>query len=290
MDSTLNHYYASYDFPPVMSRDEEIQIGGKLSSQKETERQKARDEFVNRNLRLVIKIASGYSKCGLELDDMVSEGNMGLMEAAKRYDPEKGTKFSTYAAFWIRQKITRALCNHGRLIRFPVQLVQLQLRVLKYLEEHNKLSNDSPSVDKISEDLSEPVHLVKKVINAKYFYQSMDATLDKDTEGVRVDGGKMKDSGSNFGSILKDDTIDSPLDSLIKEDNKQVINKFLDRLKDREKYIIEHRFGLNNKDVKTLEKIGEDFGVTRERIRQVEFNAMKKLRFAINKAYKDQEA
>ena len=142
MDSSLNHYYASYNFPPVMSKDEEAEVGKKLSSENKKEQQEARDAFVNRNLRLVIKIASGYSKCGLELDDMVSEGNIGLMEAAKRYDPNRGTKFSTYAAFWIRQKITRALCNHGRLIRLPVQLVQLQLRVLKYLEEHDKLNND----------------------------------------------------------------------------------------------------------------------------------------------------
>lgn len=289
MDSTLNTYYAAYNFPPVMSRQEEIEIGSKLSSDNKRERQIAQDEFVNRNLRLVIKIASGYSKCGLELDDMVSEGNIGLMEAARRYDPERGTKFSTYAAFWIRQKITRALCNHGRLIRLPVQLVQLQLRVLKYFEEYEKLNNESPTREKIAEDLEEPIHLVEKVLNVKYFYQSMDATLDKDSDGVRVDGGKMKNSGGSFGSIMKDEKADSPLESLIKVDNKNVINEALGNLKDRERDIIEHRFGLNNKDVKTLEKIGEEYNVTRERIRQVEFNAMKKLRFAMRNVFKAQE-
>ena len=285
MDATINPYYASYNFPPVMSKEEESEIGSKLSSENKNEQQEARDTFVNRNLRLVIKIASGYSKCGLELDDMISEGNIGLMEAAKRYDPERGTKFSTYASFWIRQKITRALCNHGRLIRLPVQLVQIQLKVLKYLEKHEKVNGNPPSHEKIAEDLKEPLHLVKKVLNVKYFYQSMDATLEKDSEGIRVDGGKMKNTGSSFGSVMKDEKTESPLDSLVKSDNKNMINNFLNGLKDRERYIIEHRFGLNNKDIKTLEKIGEDFGVTRERIRQVEFEVMKKLRFQISKVY-----
>ena len=285
MDSSLNHYYASYNFPPVMSKDEEAEVGKKLSSENKKEQQEARDAFVNRNLRLVIKIASGYSKCGLELDDMVSEGNIGLMEAAKRYDPNRGTKFSTYAAFWIRQKITRALCNHGRLIRLPVQLVQLQLKVLKYLDEHEKLNNDAPSSQKIAADLEEPIHLVNKVLNSKYYFSSMDGGLEKDSEGTRVDGGKMKAATASFGSILKDEKTESPLESLVKSDNKNMINNFLNGLKDRERYIIEHRFGLNNKDIKTLEKIGEDFGVTRERIRQVEFEAMKKLRFQISKVY-----
>ena len=285
MDSSLNHYYASYNFPPVMSKDEEAEVGKKLSSENKKEQQQARDAFVNRNLRLVIKIASGYSKCGLELDDMVSEGNIGLMEAAKRYDPNRGTKFSTYAAFWIRQKITRALCNHGRLIRLPVQLVQLQLKVLKYLEEHDKLNNDAPTNQKIADDLEEPIHLVNKVLNSKYYFNSLDSSLEKDTEGTRVDGGKMKASSASFGTVLKDEKTESPLESLVKSDNKNMINNFLNGLKDRERYIIEHRFGLNNKDIKTLEKIGEDFGVTRERIRQVEFEAMKKLRFQISKVY-----
>lgn len=285
MDSSLNHYYASYNFPPVMSKDEEAEVGKKLSSENKKEQQEARDAFVNRNLRLVIKIASGYSKCGLELDDMVSEGNIGLMEAAKRYDPNRGTKFSTYAAFWIRQKITRALCNHGRLIRLPVQLVQLQLKVLKYLEEHEKLNNDAPTNQKIADDLEEPIHLVNKVLNSKYYFSSMDGGLEKDSEGTRVDGGKMKANTASFGSILKDEKTESPLDSLVKSDNKNMINNFLNGLKDRERYIIEHRFGLNNKDIKTLESIGEEFNVTRERIRQVEFEAMKKLRFQISKVY-----
>ena len=113
----------------------------------------------------------------------------------------------------------------------------------------------------------------------------MDSSLEKDTEGTRVDGGKMKASSASFGTVLKDEKIESPLESLVKSDNKNMINNFLNGLKDRERYIIEHRFGLNNKDIKTLEKIGEDFGVTRERIRQVEFEAMKKLRFQISKVY-----
>jgi RNA polymerase primary sigma factor len=285
MDTTINPYYASYNFPPVMSKEEESEIGSKLSSENENERELAQDEFVNRNLRLVIKIASGYSKCGLELDDMISEGNIGLMEAAKRYDPERGAKFSTYAAFWIRQKITRALCNHGRLIRLPVQLVQIQLKVLKYLEKYEKANDDPPSHEKIANDLEEPIRLIKKVLNVKYFYQSLDATLDKDSEGVRVDGGKMKNTGGSFGSVMKDEKTESPLESLVKADHKDMINKFLEGLKYRERYIIEHRFGLNDKDVKTLESIGEEFNVTRERIRQVEFEAIKKLRFQINKVY-----
>ena len=113
----------------------------------------------------------------------------------------------------------------------------------------------------------------------------MDSSLEKDTEGTRVDGGKMKASSASFGTVLKDEKTESPLESLVKSDNKNMINNFLNGLKDRERYIIEHRFGLNNKDIKTLEKIGEDFGVTRERIRQVEFEAMKKLRFQISKVY-----
>ena len=273
----LNPYYASYDFPPVMSRQEELQVGEKLSSENKKERQKAQDEFVNRNLRLVIKIASGYSKCGLELDDMVSEGNMGLMEAAKRYDPLLGTKFSTYAAYWIRQKITRALCNHGRLIRLPVQLVQLQLKVIKYVEKHREINDDDPIPERIAKDLDESLHLVKKVLASKYHFSSIDSFIS--------DGNS---SSSTFCDILADSKTESPLDSLVKCNDKEVINKFLDKLEDREKYVMEHRFGLNDKDIKTLEKIGEEFNVTRERIRQVQFEVMKKLRFAIQREYKDE--
>jgi len=269
----LNPHYASYNFLPVMSREEELEVGAKLSSKNERERRKAQEEFVNRNLRLVIKIASGYSRCGLELDDMVCEGNMGLMEAAKRYDPLVGTKFSTYAAYWIRQKITRALCNHGRLIRLPVQLVQLQLKVIKYVDSYSQENNNEATPKQIAEALEEPVHLVEKVLNSKYTFTSVDSLMCAD------------DAASSFGSVFADEKTDSPLDSLVKNNDKEVINKFLNKLKDREKYIIEHRFGLNNKDIKTLEKIGEEFNVTRERIRQVEFEAMKKLRFAIQREY-----
>jgi RNA polymerase primary sigma factor len=275
--SHVNPYYANHDFLPVMSREEEIEVGGKLSSEDEEESREAQEEFVNRNLRLVIKIATGYSKCGLELDDMVCEGNIGLMEAAKRFDPLRGAKFSTYAAYWIRQKITRALCNHGRLIRLPVQLVQLQLKVIKYVDSYSQKSDDEPSDEQIAEALGEPLHLVTKVLNSKYTFTSVDSLMGPSTNQSET---------ASFGNVFADEKADSPLDSLVKNNDKEVINKFLDKLKGRERYVIEHRFGLNDKDIKTLEKIGEEFNVTRERIRQVQFEAMKKLRFAIQREYR----
>tara|TARA_B100000085_G_scaffold235934_1_gene224392 strand:- start:316 stop:1185 length:870 start_codon:yes stop_codon:yes gene_type:complete len=288
MKFTLNTVYANQKFLPVLSFEEEKQVGEKLKNGNEREKQEAIEELVNRNLRLVIKIASNYQRCGLELDDLVSEGNSGLLEAARRFDPSQG-KFSTYAAFWIRQKITRALCNHGRLVRIPVQLVQLQLKVLKFLEEYGKLKNSEPTETEIAEKLDEPIDLVKKVMSLRFRFDSMDQSVgDKDNEGTRADGGRRSSSASTTTRSeifqLCDEKV-SPLNQLITSDNKKVINKVLNNLKSREKYIIEHRFGLNDKDVKTLEKIGEDFGVTRERIRQLEFAAMKKLRFQLGKVF-----
>ena len=276
MSVDINNFYGSYELPPLMTREEELSFGYKLSSQSRKERKKAQDEFITRNLRLVMKIARGYERCGVELEDMIYEGNIGLMDAAKRYDPDKGTKFSTYAALWIKQKIMRLLCNHGRLIRLPVQLVQIHLKIIKHLSEHRDKYNTEPSNEEIAKAISEPIHLVEKVLNSNYSYIHLDAPNEEQPENKKV----------SIKEIIPDSKSICPSEFALRMDDKDIINKFLSKLSARERYIIEHRFGLNNKEIKTLENIGEIFNVTRERIRQVEFEVMRKLRFAIQKEYK----
>ena len=277
--------YRGYDLPEVMTRDEELSLSKLLKDKNKKRREEAREEFVVKNLKLVMKIARGYDKCGIEFDDLVNEGNIGLMEAAKRYDGDKGTKFSTYAGFWIRQKIIRHLCNKGRLIRLPVQVVQAQLQINKFVDEYTKKYNKNPSFALICSELDLRESIAKRAIDLSFAYSHLDADLDTKGDARASASGYAHGSANTVGELVGEDEKTNPSKLVSMMDDKDTINRVLSNLKPRERHIIEHRFGLNNKEVKTLESIGETFQITRERVRQIEFEAMKKLRFALTRTY-----
>jgi RNA polymerase primary sigma factor len=281
INQELANFYKSEDLPPLLSIEEEHSLASKIRASEGKEKDNALEKLITSNLLLVIRIAQSYGNClkgngSLGIKDLVNEGNMGLMIAAKKFDPNK-SKFSTYASFWIRQSMVRALCNKSRAIRLPINLVQKSLHVFKFIDEYKELKNKEPSLDQISEGTGIRLSIVERILCSNYQFVNLDAPiLDKDKGG----------SSRTIGDAIEDVEDAGPFKSAESRDNVIVINKVLNRLKPREKYIIEHRFGLNDKDVKTLGEIGELYSVTRERIRQIEFDTMKKLRFALTKEYK----
>ena len=283
INQELANFYKPEDLPPLLSQEEEHSLGSQIQNGETNQRENAIQKLVTSNLLLVLRIAQSYGSCltnngSLSAKDLVNEGNIGLMIAAKKFNPNK-SKFSTYASFWIRQSMIRALCNKSRTIRLPVNLVQKSLKVFKYIEEYKDKHNSEPSTDQVSEATGINPSTIKRILYSNYQFTHLDSPM-----GIKGSGEK---SPRTVGEHIEDDNNSSPFDNTKSKDDTRVINRVLNSLKPRERYIIEHRFGLNNKDVKTLEEIGDVFNVTRERIRQIEFDTMRKLRLAFKKEYKD---
>tara|TARA_Y100000310_G_scaffold276411_1_gene293515 strand:+ start:76 stop:951 length:876 start_codon:yes stop_codon:yes gene_type:complete len=272
-------FYRKVELPPLLSREEELTLARVARDGSGQEKEDAIEKMILANLRLVIRIAHNYSNCGIEIDDLINEGNMGLMKAARRFDPDKGVKFSTYSSYWIKQKILRYLCNHARAVRLPVHLYQKARRVFKFIDSYKHRYNERPSNEVILDEVAVTPRELEKILISNFVYIHLEAHVaDKEH------GGNSNET-RNYLDVLADEEVNAPDAVAIKSDNIEIINKFLDSLPERERFIMEHRFGLNNKDTYTLEKIGEEFGVTRERIRQIEFAMMKKARFLLNKTY-----
>lgn len=254
---------------PLLSRNEErelsflIQKGGKKGS-------KARERFIKANLRLVIKIAGDYKGCGLDIDDMVNEGNIGLMTAVTKFDPTAGTKFSTYASYWIKQKITRALSEKGKLIRLPVYLDQKQHSIFKYVSLYRERQNEEPSVEHLCRRFKVTKVQLKKIYAAKRVIVNLDQKFD-DSQDSR-----------SFGDIIEDQKTPPPSLSVLKNSDFATLMKYVDSLSKRERYIIVRRFGLDGHDKETLEQIGNELKITRERVRQIENIIFRKLKSLIN--------
>lgn len=256
------------NLPPLLEENEAEQLGQDLLNGTEEQKDKAKCRFVEANIRLVIKIAKDYSNLGVEVEDLVNEGNMGLMVAAEKFDPNRGAKFSTYASFWVRQKILRALNNKSSLIRLPVYLKQRYLNIRKFIDQYKAKHNDAPSNQRIAKEFNMPLDRLENLfeITAPIFRLDLSAEADE--------GGKMP-----FIEIVCDAESFSPSLQLEHKEEGEALSKMLSCLPEREQYIISHRFGLRGLEKETLEKIGEHFGVTRERIRQVEDMALRKLQF-----------
>jgi len=235
----------------------------------------AREKLINSNLRLVIKIAKDYRNMGLSLADLIAEGNMGLMRAVDKFKSNKKTKISTYACYWIKQCIFRAFDNKARLIRVP-SCANLQYRhVTKWIEKYQELTGAKPNISEIARKFKTTKERAMSIMEARRMPLSIDYELEND-EG---------DSNFTFGDTLGDD---KPLVSTVVEenDNKEILTRIINKLEKREKYILYNRFGLGNKERQTLDEIGKNFKLSRERIRQVETIALRKLKFLIKKEYK----
>ena len=231
---------------------------------------KARSHMIKANLRLVVKIAQDYSNYGLPLADLISEGNIGLMKAVERFDPEKGGKLSTYAAWWIKQSIKRALANQSKTIRLPVHMVDKISKMRRISNILTESLGREPTDEELGEELGLPRRKMAMLRRAAQRPTSLDAPLN---DGERTD----------YGDVIGDERAVSPLDALADKNLHNQLGDLLEVLDDREQRIIDARFGLNGTKPLTLEEVGREFGVTRERIRQLQNVALDKMRRALRK-------
>lgn len=237
-----------------------------LINENKAEMARAKDEFVRANLRLVLSIAKNYSYPGLDLLDLVQEGNIGLMKAVDKFNYRLGHKFSTYATWWIRQSITRAIADQGRTIRVPVHMVEAMNRVLKTSNELSKRMGREPTVHELAKELKTPVSKVTQVLKAAQEPISLEATISDNKDAV-------------LNKFIEDKTAVSPDDDVMRHSLRDVTDAALQTLSPREQEIVRMRYGLNETGKEyTLQEVGEIFRVTRERIRQIEEKALLKLR------------
>ncbi len=237
-----------------------------LISENKIEMLHAKDQFVRSNLRLVLSIAKNYSYPGLDLLDLVQEGNIGLMKAVDKFNYRLGHKFSTYATWWIRQSITRAIADQGRTIRIPVHMVEAMNRVLKVANELTKRLGREPSVHELAKELKTPVSKVTQILKAAQEPISLEASIADNKDAV-------------LNKFIEDKTAVSPDEDVMKHNLREVTISALQSLSPREQEIVRMRYGLNDNGKEyTLQEVGEIFQVTRERIRQIEEKALLKLR------------
>lgn len=232
---------------------------------------KAREHMIKANLRLVVKIAHDYDGLGLPLLDLINEGNIGLMKAVERFDPTKGAKLSTYGSWWIKQSIKRALANQGKTIRLPVHLVDKVSKIRRLTMKMHEVLGRDPTDEELGEELGLTAARVAQLRTAAIRPASLDAPIGNDGDS------------SSYAEIVRDDKAELP-DSTFRDKNIHgLVREFLSTLDEREATILEYRFGLDGGDERTLEEVGQKFGVTRERIRQIQNIALRKLKRMIQK-------
>ena len=264
--SNLQLYLQEIGKTALLTIDEEISLAKKIRRGDRA----ARDHMIKANLRLVVKIAMDYKDFGLPLLDLISEGNIGLIKAVERFDPRKGGKLSTYAAWWIKQSIKRALANQSKTIRLPVHLVDKISKMRKTAMKLQEELGHEPTDDELADELGMTASRVRQMRQAAIRPASLDAPIGDD-------------DSNNFSDVVEDENATSPYDNL---EDKTVVNMLQDmvqHLDNREATILRYRFGLDGGTEKTLEEVGVKFGVTRERVRQIQNLALRKLRKMIEK-------
>jgi RNA polymerase primary sigma factor len=245
----------------LLSAKEEIELAGRIQKGDKA----ARDRMISANLRLVVKIAHDYNNFGLPLLDLISEGNIGLIKAVERFDPHKGGKLSTYAAWWIKQSIKRALANQSKTIRLPVHLVDKIAKIRKVTAQLADELDREPSDEEIGYTIGMPVNKVAHLKSVSVRPSSLDAPIGEDGD-------------TSFGELVSDENQTTPLENLQEKSTNENIRSVLGLLEEREAEIIQLRFGLDGDRPLTLEEVGEKFEVTRERVRQIQTIAIHKMR------------
>lgn len=268
----------------VLPHEKEVELHD-LMRKAETPREKAaaREKLISHNLRLAMKICQEYRGCGMEIDDLFSEAVIGLMSAVDKWDPPKGSKLSSYATVWIKQKIKRALSNQSRTVRLPVKKVY----DLKKVNEARRLLtldlDREPTNQEISKRSGVSISIIK-TINKSIITRpvSLDCVVENGMEGPNV-GLETSPDKAPLGEAIQDQQSSTPFLSAIDSDTKQVIYEILQHLSSRERVIISERFGLTTSNVKTLDEIGSNLGITKERVRQIQGEVLKKLRRELEK-------
>ena len=263
-DDSVRLYLREIGKIPLLTPEEEQELAKKIVEGNK----KAKDKMVEANMRLVVSIAKRYSGRGLDFLDLIQEGNTGLLRAVEKFDPEKGFKFSTYATWWIRQAITRAIADQARTIRIPVHMVETINKVLRTTRKLTQELNREPTTEEIAKELDMEVDKVEYVMRIKQDIASLDASVGRDGD----------DEDSVLGDFVEDEERVSPEDSAATQILKEQLASIIATLSDREQKIIKMRFGIGGERPHTLEEVGTEFSVTRERIRQIEAKALSKLR------------
>ena len=263
-DDSVRLYLREIGKIPLLDLDEEQKLAKKAAKGDK----KAKDKMVEANMRLVVSIAKRYSGRGLDFLDLIQEGNTGLLKAVEKFDPAKGFKFSTYATWWIRQAITRAIADQARTIRIPVHMVETINKVLRATRKLTQELNREPTVEEIAKELDMEPEKVDYVMKIKQDIASLDQSVGRDGD----------DEDSVLGDFVEDEERDSPEDSAANQILKEQLAEIISTLSDREQKIIKLRFGVGGGRPHTLEEVGAEFSVTRERIRQIEAKALSKLR------------
>ena len=249
--------------------DEELAVGERHKLEaKATKLSRPKDKMAEANMRLVVSIAKRYSGRGLDFLDLIQEGNTGLLRAVEKFDPDKGFKFSTYATWWIRQAITRAIADQARTIRIPVHMVETINKLLRTQRRMTQELNREPTMEELSAELELEPEKIEYIMKIKQDISSLDAGVGRDGD----------EEDSVLADFIEDEETISPEDSATNQLLKEQVQDVLSSLSDREQKIVRMRFGLDNGKSHTLEEVGQEFAVTRERIRQIEAKALAKLR------------
>ena len=263
-DDSVRLYLREIGKIPLLSNEEEVDLAYRIVKGEK----KAKDKMVEANMRLVVSIAKRYSGRGLDFLDLIQEGNTGLLRAVEKFDPDKGFKFSTYATWWIRQAITRAIADQARTIRIPVHMVETINKVLRATRKLTNELNREPTVEEIAKEMGMEPEKIDYVMKIKQDIASLDATVGRDGD----------DEDSVLGDFIEDEGRVSPEDAAAAQMLKEQIAEILSSLSEREQKVVKLRFGIGGGRLHTLEEVGAEFSVTRERIRQIEAKALSKLR------------
>lgn len=262
-EEILSTYLKEINRIPLLTPEEEYELSVKAKNGDK----KARELLINSNLRFVVNVAKKYQGQGLPIEDLIDEGNIGLMTALDKFDPEKGYHFISYAVWWIRQSIMKAICDKGRAVRLPLNRTNELFQIQKAQKNILKASGEEASLEEIAKETGLDEQLVKDLINISRDMVSFDAPISSSDDA----------QDSLVGDFIQDDNY-GPEEITIQKCLKEDINEALSTLSDKEKDIIILRFGLNNKAPMSLKEIGEVYNLTKERIRQIEKSALEKLK------------
>jgi len=263
-DDSVRLYLREIGKIPLLNSEEELALAQRVVAGEK----KAKDKMAEANMRLVVSIAKRYSGRGLDFLDLIQEGNTGLLRAVEKFDPDKGFKFSTYATWWIRQAITRAIADQARTIRIPVHMVETINKLLRTQRRITQELNREPTIEELAKELEMEPEKVEYVMKIKQDITSLDAGVGRDGD----------EEDSVLRDFIEDEDSATPEESAASQLLKEQVQEILSTLSDREQKIIKMRFGLDNGKSHTLEEVGQEFAVTRERIRQIEAKALAKLR------------